>query len=175
MLAYVMTATASSSSFPPPPPMLCDNTCLNSYGTGGQQFINNRHCQDGHAGADGAQCNLGTDCDDCGPREYLPPSPPPPSSPPPPPPPLPPPPPSPPRPASPPPSPPPMLCSDACLAHSFGPGGTYAKNSFCQDGGEDSTGATCAYGTDCTDCGRAQPQSQPQPQPQSQPPTLTSC
>ena len=93
MLAYVMTAAASSSSFPPPPPVLCDNTCLNSYGTGGQQFINNRHCQDGHAGADGAQCNLGTDCDDCGPREYLPPSPPPPSSPPPPPPPLPPPPP----------------------------------------------------------------------------------
>ena len=140
MLAHLIIATASSSSFPPPPPMLCDSTCLNSYGTGSQQFINNRHCQDGHAGADGAQCNLGTDCDDCGPREYLPPLPRPPSSPPPPPPPLPPPPPSPPRPASPPPSPPPMLCSDACLAHSFGPGGPYAKNSFCQDGGEDSTG-----------------------------------
>jgi hypothetical protein len=140
MLAHLIIATASSSSFPPPPPMLCDSTCLNSYGTGSQQFINNRHCQDGHAGADGAQCNLGTDCDDCGPRDYLPPTPRPPSPPPPPPPPLPPPPPSPPRPASPPPSPPPMLCSDACLAHSFGPGGPYAKNSFCQDGGEDSTG-----------------------------------
>ena len=65
-----------------------------------------------------------------------------------------------------------MLCSDACLAHSYGPGGPYAKNSFCQDGGEDSTGATCAYGTDCTDCGRAQPQPlPPQPQPQPQLPT----
>eukprot|EP00964_Phaeocystis_antarctica_P111392 scaffold75754_cov75-Phaeocystis_antarctica.AAC.1 len=69
------------------------------------------------------------------------------------PPPPPPPPPSPPPPSPPPSTPPPMLCSDTCLAHSLGNGGAWANNSFCQDGGDDSTGNTCAYGTDCTDCG----------------------
>merc|ERR1719424_257966 len=55
-----------------------------------------------------------------------------------------------------PPLPPNMLCSDECLAHSFGDGGPYANNSYCQDGAEGDdrvTGNTCAYGTDCTDCG----------------------
>eukprot|EP00964_Phaeocystis_antarctica_P100012 scaffold65743_cov62-Phaeocystis_antarctica.AAC.2 len=134
--------------------MLCENTCLNSFGDGGQQYINNSLCQYGHAGADGAQCDLGTDCDDCGPREYLPPPPPPPPTPPSPPP------PSPPQPSSPPPpppssppTPPPMLCSNQCSKHSSGPGGPYAKNKVCQDGGDDATGSTCAYGTDCADCG----------------------
>ena len=64
--------------------------------------------------------------------------------------------PSPPPSMPPPPPPPPMLCSDECLAHSFGNGGPYARNSHCQDGaaGDDRvTGNTCAYGTDCTDCG----------------------
>jgi len=47
----------------------------------------------------------------------------------------------------------PNLCSDECSAHTMGRGGPYAKNSFCQDGGEGSGGTTCKYGTDCTDCG----------------------
>ena len=69
---------------PPPappssPPMLCENTCTNPFGIDGAQLIDNDHCQDGHEAADGAVCDLGTDCNDCGPREYLPP----PSSPPP--------------------------------------------------------------------------------------------
>ena len=181
------------SSPPPPspsPPKICENTCLSPFGSGAQQqFVGNKHCQDGHAGAEGAQCTLGTDCDDCGPRKYLPPSPPPPS--PPPPPPSPPPPspsppppsPSPPSPSPPPPSPsptpPPMLCTDECLAHSSGLGGPYGNNSYCQDGGEpeDSvTGASCAYGTDCTDCGPRymspppQPPSPPLPPPPPSPP-----
>ena len=37
-------------------------------------------------------------------------------------------------PATPTPPLPPMLCSDECLAHSFGDGGPYANNSYCQDG-----------------------------------------
>merc|ERR1712195_314259 len=88
------------------------------------------------------------------------PSPPPPSPSPPPPSPSPPPSPPPPSPSPPPPSPsppppPPMLCSDECLAHSSGPGGPYAKNKFCQDGADEDgvTGTSCAFGTDCTDCG----------------------
>ena len=71
-----------------------------------------------------------------------------------------------------------MLCNDNCTAHSRGFGGPYGNNSFCQDGaaGDDKvTGNTCAYGTDCTDCGRrymmppSAPPSQPPPPP-SQPP-----
>eukprot|EP00964_Phaeocystis_antarctica_P020665 scaffold11429_cov41-Phaeocystis_antarctica.AAC.1 len=141
---------APPPSPPSPPPMICENTCLNSFGNGGQQYINNSHCQDGHAGAEGAQCELGTDCADCGPRDYMPPSPPPPSPPPSLPPPSPPPPPPPP---TPPPPLPPMACSDDCLAHSSGPGGPYASNGHCQDGEDDATGFTCKYGTDCADCG----------------------
>ena len=126
----VGTVTLRSSP-PAPPSMLCDNTCLNPFGNG-SKFINNGHCQDGYVGSDGALCDLGTDCDDCGPRDYLPPSPPPPS----------------------PPSAP-TLCTNECLAHSSGRGGPFANNSFCQDGADDPrvTGTTCAYGTDCTDCG----------------------
>ena len=117
---------------PPPtppasPPMRCENTCTNSFGIDGTQLIDNGHCQDGHEEAEGAVCDLGTDCNDCGPREYLPPPSPPP--------------------------PPPMLCSDTCSKHAAGPGGAYAKNKYCQDGGDGATGSSCAYGTDCTDCG----------------------
>ena len=67
-----------------------------------------------------------------------------------------------------------MLCTDECLAHSSGLGGPYGKNSYCQDGGEpeDSvTGASCAFGTDCTDCGPRYMSPPPQPPPPSQPPT----
>ena len=62
-----------------------------------------------------------------------------------------------------------MLCSDECLAHSSGPGGPYAKNSFCQDGSEGAIGASCAYGTDCTDCGPRY-MSPPPPSPPTPPP-----
>jgi len=67
-----------------------------------------------------------------------------------------------------------MLCSDECLAHSSGPGGPYAKNSFCQDGSEGAIGASCAYGTDCTDCGPRymSPPLPPPPPPPSQPPPI---
>ena len=78
-----VAASAPSST---PTPMLCDNTCLSPFENGGSQYVGNGLCQDGHVGAIGAQCNLGTDCDDCGPREYLPPPLPPPSPPSPPPP-----------------------------------------------------------------------------------------
>ena len=179
---------------PPPappssPPMLCENTCTNPFGIDGTQLIDNNHCQDGHEAADGAVCDLGTDCNDCGAREYLPPpsTPPPspfspsPSSPPPSPPPPSPLPPSPP-PASPPPSPqspptpPPMLCYDTCSKHASGPGGAYDKNGYCQDGGDGATGSSCAYGTDCTDCGPRfmLPPSQPPPE-SPPPPSPPSC
>merc|ERR1740124_875505 len=152
---------------PSPPPKMCDNTCLSPFGNESKQYTTNGLCQDGHTGADGAQCALGTDCDDCGARDYLPPPPPPPS----PPPPLAPP-PSP--PPSSPPTPPPMLCSDECLAHSSGPGGPYGNNSFCQDGSDGAVGASCAYGTDCTDCGphyKFPPPSPPPPPPSPPPPS----
>ena len=74
-----LTRPRYKSPPPSPPPMLCKNTCDNPFGNGGPKFIGNGHCQDGHADAEGAQCDLGTDCDDCGPRYYLPPSPPPPA------------------------------------------------------------------------------------------------
>ena len=147
MLLACARSTTSATPLPPPsppPPMLCKNTCSSPFGNGGPQHVGNGLCQDGHTGAIGAQCDLGTDCDDCGPREYMPPpqSPPSPPSPPPPS-------PSPPSPSPPPPSaPPPMLCSDECLAHSFGHGGPYANNSHCQDGGEQALGTSCAYGTE---------------------------
>ena len=88
LLACVTTTSATPSPSPPspPPPMLCENTCTSPFGNGGPEHVGNGLCQDGHAGAIGAQCDLGTDCDDCGPREYMPPpqSPPSPPSPPPP-------------------------------------------------------------------------------------------
>ena len=35
------------------------------------------------------------------------------------------------------------LCTDTCSS---------AKNNICSDGGANSVGSSCAYGTDCTDC-----------------------
>ena len=89
MLLACARSTTSATPLPPPsppPPMLCKNTCSSPFGNGGPQHVGNGLCQDGHTGAIGAQCDLGTDCDDCGPREYMPPpqSPPSPPSPPPP-------------------------------------------------------------------------------------------
>ena len=86
-------------------------------------------------GCEIAYCEFGTDCVDCGPRDYLPPSAPPPSPPPP----------------GPPPSPrPPAVCDETCESSNDG---------FCDDGGILSDGGTasetsyCDYGTDCIDCG----------------------
>ena len=58
-----------------------------------------------------------------------------------------------------------MVCSDSCSKHSSGPGGPYAKNKFCQDGGDGAVGASCAFGTDCTDCGARFKSPPPSPQP----------
>ena len=73
---------SSPSPGPPPPfappPYMCSNTCRNRFGGGGPDFANNKHCQDGHPGAEGNTCMLGTDCDDCGLRYTSPPSTPPP-------------------------------------------------------------------------------------------------
>ena len=68
-------AYKSAPSPPPlsPSPKLCTGTCSSSFKNGGWQFVNNTLCQDGGADAIGAQCDLGTDCDDCGSRDYLPP------------------------------------------------------------------------------------------------------
>ena len=56
----------SSPPPPAPPPYVCENTCRNRFGSGGPEFANNKHCQDGHPGAEGSMCMLGTDCNDCG-------------------------------------------------------------------------------------------------------------
>eukprot|EP00964_Phaeocystis_antarctica_P003310 scaffold1767_cov59-Phaeocystis_antarctica.AAC.1 len=65
-----------------------------------------------------------------------------------------------------------MLCSDECLAHSSGRGGPYAKNKFCQDGADEDgvTGTSCAFGTDCTDCGPRYMMPPPSPPSPSPPP-----
>ena len=60
-----------------------------------------------------------------------------------------------------------MLCTDDCLAHASGRGGQYGNNSYCQDGEADAISDTCAYGTDCTDCG---PRYLPPPPPSPSPP-----
>ena len=70
-----------------------------------------------------------------------------------------------------------MLCSNDCKAHSLGDGGDYANNKYCQDGAADDdivgpypvTGNTCAYGTDCADCGPRYPNPKPKPRPNPSP------
>ena len=37
-----------------------------------------------------------------------------------------------------------LTCSNTC---------PFANNGYCQDGGENSVGSGCDYGTDCADCG----------------------
>jgi hypothetical protein len=90
----------------------------------------------------------------------------------------PPPPPTPPDPSPPPPSPPPsptppppsdppslppfppasVICLDTCGGNAYTPTGLkaidYYDDQHCDDGGEGSEFSTCAYGTDCTDCGK---------------------
>ena len=63
-----------------------------------------------------------------------------------------------------------MLCTDDCLAHASGRGGLYGNNSYCQDGEADAISDTCAYGTDCTDCGPRY-LSPPPPSPTTPPPS----
>ena len=109
----------------------CSDAC-------GPGHASNGLCEDGGPGSVWPDCSLGTDCSDCGVREY--PSPPP-------------------APAnSPAPSPAPSSgpfaadwgCSDAC-----GPG--HASNGLCEDGGPGSVWPDCPLGTDCSDCGPRPP------------------
>ena len=92
-------------------------------------------CEDGGPGSVWPDCELGTDCSDCGVREdrwsapagsnSLPPA------------------------AAPPPSsslPLHTLCSDSC-------GTDHASNGVCEDGGLGSVWPDCELGTDCSDCG----------------------
>ena len=116
--------------------MLCSDECLaHSFGDGGP-YAKNSYCQDGADGdsrVTGTACAYGTDCTDCGPRYYMPPSPP----------------------FSPPPpsAPPPYVCENTCRSR-FGRGGPkYANNTHCQDGGPGAEGDMCMLGTDCDDCG----------------------
>ena len=51
----------------------CDNTCI-----GQPDYASDGYCDDGGPGADYSDCDLGTDCADCGPRVMPPPAPPPP-------------------------------------------------------------------------------------------------
>ena len=63
----------SLNSTSPPPPAICENTCRSPFNNGGDEFAGNEHCQDGGEGAEGNMCARGTDCTDCGPRNYSPP------------------------------------------------------------------------------------------------------
>ena len=71
-----------SPSPPPPPPapsppppsgynsssgILCDTSCVVSWNP---NITNNGRCDDGGSGATHFACDIGTDCDDCGPRSY---------------------------------------------------------------------------------------------------------
>lgn len=52
--------------FPPSPvPVACDNICL---------YANDNDCDDGGLGSEFSECEIGTDCEDCGSRTLLPPS-----------------------------------------------------------------------------------------------------
>jgi len=131
---------------PPAGPGLCSNECTDVF----QMFIDlgpgqarNGRCEDGGRhdkcgnervgiGQCTTQCGFGTDCADCGVREFLPPPPDKPSWPP-----FSPSPPSLPSPPSPPPYP---QCNDEC---------PLALSNLCDDG----AGGACKTGTDCSDCG----------------------
>ena len=70
----------TSTSPPPPPTILCENTCTDATSEKySYSSSNNGFCDDGGDGSVNSDCELGTDCDDCGDRTPLPsPSPPPP-------------------------------------------------------------------------------------------------
>ena len=103
---------------------LCENTC---------RYASDRECDDGGPGAEySSLCNLGTDCEDCGPRgspgtaitATL----------------------SPPSPSPPPPFTAPAAagCSDTC---------NWSSDGDCDDGGSGAEYYECYSGTDCGDCG----------------------
>jgi len=98
----------------PPGAWLCTNGCY---------AASDGDCDDGGPGTEYSACSLGTDCDDCGLREALPPVPP-----------------SPP----PPPSPPFSVCLNECH---------YASDNDCDDGGPGAEYDYCDKGYDCLDCG----------------------
>ena len=89
-------------------------------------------CDDGGPGSEFPLCAYGSDCTDCGPRLARPP--PPPKLPP----------------------TPPLLPGYICLNNCLNAG-----DGSCSDGGPGAEFATCAYGSDCTDCGPRQPMRPP--------------
>jgi len=132
-----------------PPPLLCDHDSC--------PHRNDNACDDGGEGADFSICDLGTDCEDCGPRfqiYYRPPHPPvPPHSP----------------GFGPAPPPPLVLCQDAC--------GSWDGDGDCDDGGPGAEFSMCPYGDDCTDCGPRSvrfPNPPPAPSPVPEPPSPVS-
>ena len=135
---FLMQATAAGATAPPPTqpqPMMpatpgCSNTCVHA---------NDGECDDGGPGAMYQDCELGTDCADCGARGEETPTPDPgmPSDPNP----------NPGTPSDPgmnPGTPPPVHCSNEC---------PHAYDGQCDDGGPGSMCSICTYGTDCADCG----------------------
>lgn len=114
------------------PETLCTNTC-NTASSGRRSLAVpavEGVCQDGGPGSPAhifwwKPCDYGTDCDDCGPRPVLSPSPPP-------------------HPPAPPFAPGGTACSDTCFS---------AGDGVCDDGGRGAEGDLCGYGTDCADCG----------------------
>ena len=156
---------------PSPPPCFDTPGWSNQYGSSCVAYNDEGHCASGgiapaHEWTAGPEFGSPEhNCCVCGKLPWPPPRPPPPPPlpvaprPPPPPPPLPPP---PPPPLPPFPSPPPTACRDEC---------PFVKNGVCQDGGHKSKGSSCAYGTDCTDCGpRTLHPPLPPPQPLPPPP-----
>ena len=151
--ADVMPPPSPPSKPPPPPsPPPCFDTpgWSNQYGSSCAAYNEEGHCVAGgfapaHEWTSGPEFGSPEhNCCICGKLPWPPPHPPPPPVAPHPPPPPPPSPPPPPPPLPPFPSPPPTVCRDEC---------PFVKNGICQDGGHKSKGASCAYGTDCTDCG----------------------
>ena len=172
--------TPSAPPTPPPPPGVCNDDC---------SFPRDGECDDGGPGSEYSDCNLGTDCSDCGARTndatVIPP----------------------------PPSPPPCNDNDGGATDSYGDTcqdyltwpewcGGYDDNDFtsssmccacgggqpvsqastlctdachypsdglCDDGGAGAQYDECALGTDCTDCGDRLPHPSPPPLP---PPNL---
>ena len=142
----------------PPPSPPCTDTpgWKNSQEATCEEYATDGHCQGGaflpkHDWAAGKEygfpelhcCVCGKAADSPPPLPLRPPPPPPPSAP------------------STPPSAP-KLCVDDC---------PFMSNGVCQDGGPDAQGASCRYGTDCTDCGpRVQHPPAPPPPPEPSPP-----
>ena len=122
----------------PPPPGGVTPPAAPSICTNTCNYSTDGECDDGGPGSRFPICAYGTDCKDCGPRPVL--SPPPPAPPP------------------PPATPPGIICLNTCF---------HSSDTDCDDGGPGSKYSSCAYGTDCEDCGprpvRSPPASPPPP------------